>query len=91
MKGSHPDRMPVYGPGLRKKPRKWLWSLRATAPRNSHCTPKNFVGFSLRHTDHFIFSSTLLTLSSSDWTLSVRVPTRSVALTRGTPMSCSTS
>src|SRR5450756_2010219 len=53
--------------------------------------PYNFIGFSLRHSDHFIFSSTLLTLSSSDWTLSVRVPTRSVALTRGTPMSCSTS
>src|ERR1035438_674832 len=48
------------------------------APGNSHCAPKNFIGFSLWHTDHFIFSSTLLTLSSSDWTLSVRVPTRSV-------------
>ena len=39
MKGSRPDRMPVYGAGLRKKPRAWLWSLCATAPGNSHCTP----------------------------------------------------
>ena len=33
------DRMPVYGAGLRKKPRVGRWSLRSTAPGNSHCTP----------------------------------------------------
>jgi hypothetical protein len=84
--------MPIHGPGFEKETEGvTLVSTLPQTPGDSHCAPKNFIGFSLRHTDHFIFSSTLLTLSSSDWTLSVRVPTRSVALTRGTPMLCSIS
>src|ERR1035437_994158 len=31
-----PDRVPVYGPGLRRKPRVWRWSRGTTAPRDSH-------------------------------------------------------
>src|ERR1035438_9802557 len=33
------DRMPVYGAGLRKKPRVGRWFLRAIDPGNFHCTP----------------------------------------------------
>src|SRR5450759_5262873 len=44
IRGSRPERMPVYAQGLRKKPRARLWSPRATAPRNSHCTPYTLTG-----------------------------------------------
>src|SRR5450830_1697569 len=43
-----PDRMPVYGPGIEKETEGLLWSLRGTAPRNSHCTPTGDGGATVR-------------------------------------------
>ena len=39
MAGSRPDRIPVYGAGLRKKPRVWLRFHAPQVPGNSHCAP----------------------------------------------------